>query len=642
MNNKKMQAIDVYKDKESLNDISLIGNLIFWIDQIKFGKNKRNAIFVKSLEDKQSKPQNLTGEKFFIKNNFHGYGGKAYKCIRFDDKVFLIWIDNISNSLWGQEFLVNKCIDKSFESLYSLNNPIKLTKTLEGNFDSCFEIIKNNVLFGLIEIKNNDYLFSIKTNKENQDLKLLRKFKEFAGSLSSNTNGDFLSWLEWGPTYMPWEKNELYFANITCAGELSLIKKFKNKSINQYKCVSFFQPIWISSNILVCSEDSTGWWNLLFLEIKNVEEIFIKKRIKKQFYEYGTPQWVSGISFFSGSLDNFFCVAKTKYSWILEYYQNLKLKRKIDLDFSNLRQIQASSNRVICLASSKRRNESILHIDLEHINQSIPHEEYSFSNRLISSQYSLAQSFWFEGFMNRNTHAWIYEPKVSSFEKFPLIIKAHSGPTSHFDGSFNSEIQFWTSRGWCVAEVNYGGSSGFGREYRDRLNRLWGIIDSEDCKILAEILIQKQLVDNRKVVICGNSAGGFTAINSLKESNIFKAAICKYPVIDLEEMHANTHRFEKNYLGTLIGDFNCNQNLYTLRSPLHNISKINKPILFFHGKKDYVINYKQTKNFHNIVSKKNYSELYLFEDEGHGFKDMNNKVFVLQKTEIFLRKILNY
>jgi len=148
----------------------------------------------------------------------------------------------------------------------------------------------------------------------------------------------------------------------------------------------------------------------------------------------------------------------------------------------------------------------------------------------------------------------LYRPLVEKFRKPPLFVRAHSGPTSFFDGSYNSEVQYWTSKGFFVAEVNYGGSSGFGKAYRERLNYKWGIVDSYDCKALAIELINLNLVDSDKVVIFGNSAGGLTALNCLLYGSIFTAAICKYPVMDLKEMHYNTHRFEKDYLNSLVGN----------------------------------------------------------------------------------------
>ena len=259
----------------------------------------------------------------------------------------------------------------------------------------------------------------------------------------------------------------------------------------------------------------------------------------------------------------------------------------------------------------------------------------------ISDSISNAETFWFDGFKNKRTHAWLYKNKLSNDKKSPLIVKAHSGPTSYFNGELNNEVKFWTSRGWMVAEVNYGGSSCFGKEYRNRINGNWGISDSEDCKALVRILIKKELIDESRIVICGNSAGGFTALNALCSDPLFKAGICKYPVIDLRQMHFNTHRFERNYLNSLIGDFNMNKKKYFERSPINKIEQIVQPVLLFHGKKDYVIDYKISLQFNKqLLKNKIHSEIHLFENEGHGIKNLNNKLNYLRLSESFLEKNL--
>ena len=255
---------------------------------------------------------------------------------------------------------------------------------------------------------------------------------------------------------------------------------------------------------------------------------------------------------------------------------------------------------------------------------------------------SKPEIFWFKGFENQSTHSLLYRPLVENFRKPPLLVRAHSGPTSFFDGSYNSEVQYWTTKGFFVAEVNYGGSSGFGKAYIERLNYKWGIVDSYDCKALALELIKSNQVDSEKVVIFGNSAGGLTALNCLLYGSIFTAAICKYPVIDLKDMHYNTHRFEKDYLNSLVGNYAKNHDDYINRSPINHIHKIKKPILLFHGKKDTVISYKQTLKIQEILIQNNkYSEVIFFDNEGHGFRNIENKEVVIQISGIF-KKCFEY
>jgi len=220
--------------------------------------------------------------------------------------------------------------------LVSVEEPNQLSKSIDGNFDSSFVISENNLLYGICEINNRDYLYSLNLKKTKQDIHLIKKFKSFAGELSSNTSANLLSWIEWDSPYMPWEKNDLFFAQIDLDGEIQKIKKFSNKLINSKKNVSFFQPYWISETLLVCSEDSSGWWNLLFLEINEIENIFIKKRVQRNLIEYGAPQLVSGITFFSGNIKNLFCLAKKENNLIIEQYKDLEFVKEFSTPFNSI------------------------------------------------------------------------------------------------------------------------------------------------------------------------------------------------------------------------------------------------------------------------------------------------------------------
>jgi len=642
MNNyKKLSITDVYPKVRSYQQLSLVKNFVFWVGNITSGKNPRNTIFARPFIQKSSEAQNLIGDSFYIKSYFHGYGGKSYKCFFYKEKFYLIWIDQITKSLWYRILKFNNNEAKNANYLLSIAEPKQLTKPQKCNFDASFVFNNKGKLFGLFEQDEKDFLFSLDLNKERQELTVLREFDCFASSLGCNDDRTLLSWIEWDKNTMPWESNNLFFGSINSLGQLQKIVKFENKKINVDKSVSFFQPLWISKNVLICSEDSSGWWNLLFLKINQIDEINILKKVKKDFYEYGLPEWISGISNFSGSKKNLFCLAKNRDSWIIEHYQNCSFHQNIELPFTYLRDLYVSSNRLICLASNDISHEQLIEIDINDCSNS------SFiSKRVISkniNSYSKAETFWFEGYGKEKTHAWIYKPNGSNTNKPPLILKAHSGPTSSFNGSFNLEVQYWTSRGWLVAEVNYGGSSGFGRQYRERLNNLWGIVDSADCIALAQTLIEEKLVDPSRIVISGNSAGGFTALNALCKTDIFKTAICKYPVIDLNDMRLNTHRFERHYLNSLIGKFENNPKKYFERSPKNNINKIKKPILLFHGENDSVINFRESINFNKKLLEKNiYSEIFLFGDEGHGFKNICNKRSVLKITENFLKNIFSF
>ncbi len=638
-NDDQLKVRQTVSRKKSFKELTIVRNIIFWVDFVGEDQNE-NAIFARPFNEKEAFPQKLTSKKYNIKNNFHGYGGKSYKCIYLKNNFYLIWIDQITNAVWFQIFKEeesNYRIQKRY--LDSVQEPRQLSKSIDGNFDSSFVISQKNFLYGICEIKNRDYLFSLNLKKTKQDIYRIKKFKNFAGELSSNTSVSLLSWVEWDYPYMPWEKNDLCFAQIDLDGEITKIKKFSDKLINAKKKVSFFQPYWISETLLVCSEDSSGWWNLLFLEASKIENIFIKKRVERNFVEYGVPQWVSGITFFSGDIKDLFCLAKKENNLVVEQYKDLQFVKEFSTPFTSISDFSVFEKKVVMKGHGYDFLGNFLEIDCKKEVLSNVFEEINAEYIKDSSK---PESFWFKGFEAQSTHSFLYRPLVENFRKPPLLVRAHSGPTSCFDGSYNSEVQYWTSKGFFVAEVNYGGSSGYGKAYRERLNHKWGIVDSYDCNALALELIKSKKVDSEKVVIFGNSAGGLTALNCLLYGSIFKAAICKYPVIDLKDMHYNTHRFEKDYLNSLVGDYAKNHDDYINRSPISHINNIKKPILLFHGKKDTVISYKQTLRIQETLIQNNkYSEVIFFDNEGHGFRNIENREVVMQKSQEFLKNALN-
>ncbi len=625
--------------KKAFKELTIIKDTIFWIDDVDESQNE-NAIFARPFNEKDAFPQKLTSKKYKIKNNFHGYGGNSYKCIDFNDNFYLIWIDQLTKAVWFQIFQEVLSNDRSQNKyLDSVQEPRQISKSIEGNFDSSFVISKTSFLYGICEINDRDYLFSLNLKETKQDIHLIKKFKNFAGDLSSNASASLLSWIEWDSPYMPWEKNDLFFAQLNLDGKIQKVKKFSNKLINSIKNVSFFQPYWISETILVCSEDSSGWWNLLFLDVSEIENIFINKRVERNCIEYGLPQWVSGIKLFSGDIKNLFCLAKKDNGLIVEQYKDLEFFKEFSTPFTSISDFSVFQKKVLLKGYGSDFLGIVIEIDFAEKVLS------NFSDHIYLDHIkdcSKPETFWFKGFEGQSTHSFLYRPLVENFRKPPLLIRAHSGPTSFFDGSYNPEVQYWTSNGFFVAEVNYGGSSGFGKAYRERLNYKWGIVDSYDCKALALKLIKLNLVDSGKVIIFGNSAGGFTALNCLLYGSIFTAAICKYPVLDLRDMHNNTHRFEKDYLNSLVGNYEKNHYDYINRSPINQIKKIKKPILLFHGKKDMVISYKQTLKIQEILIQNNkYSEVIFFENEGHGFKNIKNREVVMQKSQEFLKNALS-
>jgi len=231
-NDDQLKVRQTVSKKKSFKELTIVRDIIFWIDLVGEGQ-KENAIFARPFNEKEAFPQKLTSKKYNIKNNFHGYGGKSYTCINFKNNIYLIWIDQLTKAVWFQIFKEVASNNRSQNKyLDSVQEPRQLSKSIDGNFDSSFVISEKYFLYGICEINNRDYLFSLNLKKTKQDIHLIKKFNYFAGELSSNTSARLLSWIEWDSPYMPWDKNDLFFAQIDLDGEVQIIKKFSNKLIN--------------------------------------------------------------------------------------------------------------------------------------------------------------------------------------------------------------------------------------------------------------------------------------------------------------------------------------------------------------------------------------------------------------------------
>jgi dipeptidyl aminopeptidase/acylaminoacyl peptidase len=244
-------------------------------------------------------------------------------------------------------------------------------------------------------------------------------------------------------------------------------------------------------------------------------------------------------------------------------------------------------------------------------------------------------------------HGIYYAPQNPCFEgkgKPPLIVLVHGGPTSQRGGSFDGQAQFFTSRGWAVLQVNYRGSTGFGREYRDMLKNNWGIYDVEDSVSGAKHLVAAGLVDQGKLVIMGGSAGGFTVLKTLEDyPGTFKAGICLYGVANQFTLAADTHKFEERYLDYLLGELPDAAEIYKERSPIFFAERIQDPIAIFQGEEDKVVPKNQSEVIVAALVKNGVPhEYHLYPGEGHGFKKIETIEKFYSSVEEFLHQHVIY
>jgi dipeptidyl aminopeptidase/acylaminoacyl peptidase len=305
-----------------------------------------------------------------------------------------------------------------------------------------------------------------------------------------------------------------------------------------------------------------------------------------------------------------------------------------------------ANNRAVFLGGSAIESIALVEIDLETYNITVLRK--SSELEIEKGYLSIPQTIVFPTENNLTAHAFFYPPQnqdyqTPSTEKPPLIVKSHGGPTSSTSSTLNLRIQYWTSRGFAVLDVNYGGSTGYGREYRQRLKDNWGIVDVDDCTNGARYLAAQGLVDGARLAIAGGSAGGYTTLAALTFRDTFRAGASYYGISDLEALAKDTHKFEARYLDGLIGPYPERQDLYKMRSPIHFTDKLSCPVIFFQGSEDKVVPPNQAEMMVEALKNKGLPVAYiLYEGEQHGFRRAENIKRTLEGELYFYSRIFGF
>jgi dienelactone hydrolase len=479
---------------------------------------------------------------------------------------------------------------------------------------------------------------------------VLRQPADFCGYAVLSPSGSHLAWIEWQRPAMPWERSQLWLGRLTPEGSLTDCRPIAGSMPGEGAAVSVFQPLWIPREgqpaDLVVSCDRSGWWNLERLEAAEAlvvgEEPAWQPLLPLQA-EFGMPQWVYGMATTAWDGEALVAAACFEGRWHLGRLVvaggGAFRWQPYDLRFDDLAAVVAERGRLVAIAASPSDPAGLLELDTASGRwRHTPAAASPLSELAISHP----EPLWFEGHGGRPTQAWYYPPRSGSHPGAPLLVKGHSGPTGMARTGLNLAIQFWTSRGWGVVDVNYGGSTGFGRAYRERLDGQWGVVDGADCAAAAAALVAAGRADPRRIAIEGGSAAGFTVLAALCGGAVFRAGACRYAVADLEGMARHTHRFEARYFDGLVGPWPEAAATYRERSPLLHADRIRVPVIFFQGLEDAVVPPDQTERMALALGERGIPvEVHLFPGEGHGFRDRVVQQRVLEATEAFFRRHLD-
>jgi dipeptidyl aminopeptidase/acylaminoacyl peptidase len=473
-----------------------------------------------------------------------------------------------------------------------------------------------------------------------EDIEVLVSGNNFYASPCISPDGTHLAWLTWNHPQMPWDGTELWLGSLGSDGSVGNSERLAGGPQE-----SVFQPQWSPDGVLYFVSDPTGWWHLYRWRDGRVEPVC---ETVPERAEFGLPQWQFGMSTYSfESAQRLLCTYTQDGIWHLASVDTrTRQLEPIEASFTYIAGLRAAAGRAVFIGGSAADGSAIVQLDIATHRFEVLRRS---SELTVDPGYlSAPEAVEFPTENGLTAHALFYEPKnldhlALDDEKPPLLVISHGGPTSAADSRLNMGIQYWTSRGIAVLDVNYGGSTGYGRAYRERLNGQWGVMDVDDCVNGARYLVERGKVDGARLIIRGGSAGGYTTLCALVFRDVFKAGASYFGVSDLKSLALETHKFESRYLDRLVGPYPARADLYQERSPIHHTDGLSVPVVFLQGLDDEVVPPNQAEAMVAALRAKGVPVAYLpFEGEQHGFRRADNIKRALDAELYFYSRVFQF
>lgn len=602
-----------------LGQIVLDGEDVYW-NEMRPTEEGRNVI-VRQAPDGQT--TDMTPTPFNARTRVHEYGGGAFTV--FDGAIYF---SNFADQrIYRQE-------------LGAVPHPITPEASLryadfviDRRRDRIICVQEDHTVAGRKPVNT---LVSLKLEGDKSG-QVLVSGNDFYSSPRLSPDGSRLAWLTWNHPNMPWDGTELWIGDLRADGSLRRLERVAG-GIDE----SIFQPEWSPDGILHLVSDRSGWWNLYRWRNGQIETL------RKMQADFGKPQWVFGMSTYAfESADNVVCTYTEQGVWRLVSLDNATGKlRLIETPYTDVWNLHASSGIAVFAAGSPTEPPSIVKLDLATHRMEVLRRS---GNVKVDAEYlSIPKAIEFPTENALTAHAFFYGPRNPDYigpsgERPPLLVISHGGPTAATSTVLSWAIQYWTSRGIAVLDVNYGGSTGYGCVYRQRLNGQWGVVDVDDCVNGARYIVEIGEVDGNRLAIRGGSAGGYTTLCALTFRNIFRAGASYFGVSDLEALTKDTHKFESHYLDRMIGPYPERRDLYRERSPIHFVDRISCPMIFFQGLEDKVVPPSQAELMVNALREKGLPVAYIpFEGEQHGFRRAKNIKKSLDVELYFYSRIFGF
>ena len=466
---------------------------------------------------------------------------------------------------------------------------------------------------------------------------------DFHSSPCLSPDGKQLAWLTWDHPNMPWDGTELWTAPFNedgSLGEASFVAGGVDEAI--------IQPEWSPAGELFFVSDHNNWANLYRWRDGKVEPVH---EMEAEFSR--ANWWVGMCSYGFDSPNSLVCSYAQNGIWrlariFLDEERHDKRLDHIVIPYWEMGQgdLQVDQDRVVLVAGSPDHPMSLMEVTLEDSQLKVLRVESD--DEPASGYLSVPEVIEFPTTNEQTSHAFFYPPTNQDYiapedEKPPLLVTCHGGPHSAASAELNLTVQYWTSRGIAVLDVNYGGSTGFGREFRERLIGEWGVVDVDDCVNAALYVVERGDADGDRTAINGGSAGGFTALAALTFRDVFKAGASYFGVSDLEALLSGIHKFDAHSLVGLVGPYPLYRRRYVERSPINFSQYATCPVIFFQGMEDTIVPAIQSEEMFNTLRDNGVPTAYLtFEGEHHGFRMAETIMQCLSAEFYFYSRIFGF
>ena len=463
---------------------------------------------------------------------------------------------------------------------------------------------------------------------------------DFYSSPRTSADGRYLAWLSWNHPNMPWDGTTLWQAPIDADGRVSSARRIAGGEQE-----SVFQPEFAPDGELVFVSDRSGWWNLYGWR----DGADAVRPLYPLDAEFGAPQWVFGVSLYGFDRQGrIICALRRRGDSQLAVLDPARgTLREIATPFRDIQDLRvAADGRVLFVGGSPTQTPALVRVDVATGVTDVLRR--SSALQIDAADISVPQAIEFPTTGGRTAHAFYYAPRNRRYRlpdgvAPPLRVLSHGGPTSATTATLNPAVQYWTSRGFAIVDVNYGGSSGYGRDYRRRLNGQWGVVDVDDAVNAARYLVERGLADGQRLAIKGGSAGGYTTLAALTFRDTFKAGASYYGIGDLETLARDTHKFESRYMDSLVGPYPRMQALYRERSPVRHTDRLSTPLILFQGLLDKVVPPNQSQAMFDAVRAKGLPVAYVsFPNERHGFRALQSSQRALSAELYFYGRVFGF